>query len=310
MSSVSRMRRRLSAVALSVATVVALLVVPLGSIASAASTACPPGEGPASCGLDISAPDTVVTFQTFTVQVSITTFVGEGVGPTLPSSDLCSPARVTLNVYKSDGEGGWNLPTSYTANASASVATFNISVSDDNYYKLTASAPTTATCSYDSNEAFFTAVFIPQTQPISPCPDNVVCTQVYNGLSTAATLFSDNGMFTDVGFGDATPGMTTACGGGALETKGVLTFNNTTSSGPKTVIFALAPNLVTKGIGLFNVCWSGPRADGTPFTGLLSACGKNATGPCVLFKKSNQKNVGFFGVLAPPGANDPSGYMK
>ena len=42
------------------------------------------------------------------------------------------------------------------------------------------------------------------------------------------------------------------------------------------------------------------------FTGLLPACGKNATGPCVLFKKSNQHNVGFFGVLAP-GTFDPAG---
>ena len=198
MSSVPRVRRRLSAVLLSIATVVALLIVPLGSIASAASTACPIFEGPAQCNLVITAPETVVTYQTFTVQVAITS----GEGGTLPSSDLCSPAKVTLNVLKDTGEG-FSFLTSYTANASASVATFNISVTDDNSYELTASAPATATCSYSSNAKFFTAVFIPQTQPIAPCPDNVVCTQIWNGSSTAATLFSETGTFASVTFGEA-----------------------------------------------------------------------------------------------------------
>ena len=163
---------------------------------------------------------------------------------------------------------------------------------------------------YEPDERQITAVTIPDTQPIAPCPDNTVCRQIASGGGTAATLISDDGEFTGVAFGGAVTEMRNACGGDPLESNGVLTFHNITASGPKTIIFALASNLVNKGIGLFNVCWSGALADGTPFTGLLSACGKNATGPCVLFKKSNQKNVGFFGVLAPPGTFDPSGYAK
>jgi hypothetical protein len=277
--------------------------------AAAASSACPTFEsGPAQCNLVITAPETVMTYQTFTVQVAI--FSGGEGNAILPSSDPCSPAKVTLDVSRSNGEESFILVASYTANASASIATFNISVADDNFYELRASAPSTATCSYNEDVEFFTAVFIPQTQPIAPCPDNVVCTQVWNGSSTAATLFSDDGAFTGVAFDGATTEETIACGGGPLDSNGVLNFHNTTSSGPKTIIFALASNLVTKGIGQFTVCWDGFLANGTPFTGLLPACGKGATGPCVLFKKSNQKNVGFFGVLAPPGTFDPRGYAK
>ncbi len=309
MLTVLRVRRGMSAAAVSLA-LAATVFIPIGGIANAASasSACPIFEsGPAECNLVITAPDTVMTFQTFTVQVAITS--GGEENTILPSSDPCSPTRVTLDVFEQNGEG-FSLLASYTAKASKSIATFNISVTDANLYELMASAPSTATCSYNSDERDFTAVFIPQTQPIAPCPDNVECTQVWNGSSTAATLFSDDGTFTDVGFGPAIPAMTTACGGPPLDSNGVLTFHNVTASGPKTIIFALASNLVNKGIGQFTVCWSGSLANGTPFTGLLPACGKNATGPCVLFKKSGQHNVGFFGVLAPPGTFDPSGYAK
>jgi len=304
MLTVPRVRRDISAALVGLA-LVATVLNPIGGVASAASTACQLGEGPYQCSLAITAPDTVVTFQTFTVQVAVTSG-GEG-NAILPSSDPCSPVKVTLNVY----EGGEVLVASYTANSSASVATFNISVTTASYYSLSASAPSTAMCSSsDGDGSSFTAVFIPQAQPIAPCPDNVVCTQVWNGSSTAATLFADDGSFT-ASFGPAISGMTTACGGAPLDTtNGVLTFTNPTATSWKTIIFALAPNLVTKGIGLFNVCWSGALLNGTPFIGLLPACGKNPTGPCVLFKKSNQNNVGFFGVLAPPGTFDPSGYAK
>ena len=319
MHTVSRVRRGMSAAAVSLA-LVATVLIPIGGVASAATatSACFTSEGPAQCNLVISAPDTVMTFQTFTVQVAITSG-GEG-NTILPSSDPCSPAKVTLDVSMDNGEDGWIPVASYTANASASVATFNISVTDDNSYKLDASAPTTATCRYNPDEEFFTAVFIPQTQPIAPCPDNVVCTQVWNKSSTAATLFADTGAFT-AEFGPAISAMTDACGGPPLDypplhpDNGVLTFDSTAIT-PKTIVFALDSSLVKKGIGLFNVCWSSPDAfvplgGGAPVNnGLLPACGKNATGPCVLFKKSNQKNVGFFGVLAPPGTNDPRAYAK
>ncbi len=77
---------------------------------------------------------------------------------------------------------------------------------------------------------------------------------------------------------------------------------------------ALKASLVTKGIGQFTICWSGttpfvPLGGGALVTsGLLPACTKGATGPCVLFKKANQYNVAFFGILAPE--NDPKVYPK
>ncbi len=302
MVSVPRVRRSLVA-ALGSLALAATVLIPIGGVASAAtaSSACPTFEsGPAECNLFITAPDTVLTFQTFTVQVAVV----PGEGSPLANSDPCAPVKVTLSV--SLGEA---TPTTYMATASAGIATFNISVPLDGLYDLQATAPSTATCSYSDGSGNFTAVFIPQTQPIAPCPDFVSCLQTFDLTGSAATLFADTGQFT-AQFG---PGTLSGCGGGPLEANGMLTFSYSGTS-TKTIVFALASSLVTKGIGLFNICWSSPTAfvplgGGAPVnSGLLPACGKNATGPCVLFKKSNQNNVGFFGVLAPPG--DPAAYPR
>ena len=145
----------------------------------------------------------------------------------------------------------------------------------------------------------------------------MTCVQTSSGTGSAATLIADTGTFTDVAF----EGFTTGAGcetSGPADPNGVLTFGYT-GSDPKTIVLALSSELVTKGIAQFNICWRSTnpftQLGGTPapvvgglFTGYLPACKKNDAGPCVLFKKSNQHNVAFFGILAPP--SDPKTYPK
>ncbi len=84
MHTVSRVRRGMSAAAVTLA-LAATVLIPIGGIANAASasSAClayvgeGEGEGPAECNLVITAPDTVMTFQTFSVQVAIIAVVKE-----------------------------------------------------------------------------------------------------------------------------------------------------------------------------------------------------------------------------------------
>ena len=96
------------------------------------------------------------------------------------------------------------------------------------------------------------------------------------------------------------------------DTNGVLTFNLLGTLASKTVIFALSSDLITHGIGQYNICWMSthpfiPLGGGTPVNvGLLPNCKNSDIGPCVLFRTSGQHNVGFFGILAPPG--DPQAY--
>jgi hypothetical protein len=108
------------------------------------------------------------------------------------------------------------------------------------------------------------------------------------------------------------------CGdAGPADPNGVLTFDLTPGGVSKTVILALRPDRVTKGIGLYNICWRSVNAftqlGGTPaplvagmFTAYLPSCKNNDVGPCTLFKMSDQHNAAFFGILAPPG--DPLVY--
>jgi hypothetical protein len=299
----------------------ATVLIPIAGVASAAttSTTCPPGEGSTPvCFLVISGPESVVTGVPFTVQVLVTTD-----GTTVAKSDPCaSKVAVTLDV--NPGFDGGTLSGSFTANASAGIATFTLTIpagpASDGPYDLFAHvgggdlAPASGCGSYfyEPDSRTIMAVTIPASQPIAPCPDNTSCTQTTNGGFSAATLIAEEGApFTDVGW--VVPDSTN-CGTGSPadpSTNSMLHFLNTTAQNPKTIIFALAAQYVTKGVGLFNICWHGPGdASGTPFNGLLPACGKNATGPCVLFKKSNQGNVAFVGVLAPAFPGDPSGYMK
>ena len=295
-------------------TLLAVAIPPIAGAASASSI-CPLGEVDPVCNLVITAPETVLTFQTFTVQVA----VSAGEGGVVPNTDACAKATVSLEVSE-DGP----YFKAYTASTSLGIATFNISVPEGGFYDLRAyvlsaatAALTAPNCGYNEGSGNFTAVFIPATQPLAPCPDNVfTCLQVWSSTGTAATLFADTGAFVAsfVPF-IAAEGCDTT---GPVDPNGVLNFTYDGTS-PKTIVFALDALQITKGIGLYNVCWrstnpftqlggtAAPSVGGL-FTGYLPNCKKVDVGPCVLFRKSNQFNVGFFGVLAPP--SDPKGYVR
>ena len=293
----------------------AFAILPFSSVANAASskTVCEPNEGGNYCHLEISAPESVPAGQPFTVKVAVMTGFEDGV---VAKSDFCaSKVQVTLDVLVGETD------TFYFAKASGGIATFIISVPSAGSYSLDAHVDlgeaSTDSCGnhYIDGFAEFTAVDVQAGQPIAPCPPDVVCTQVTNngaGGGSAATLFADNGEFSDVFFVPLLAGEAEACGiVPADPINPVLSFTYLGSS-TKTIVFALSPNLVTKGIGRYNVCWT----SSTPFTplgggpqvttGLLPDCSKNATGPCVLFRTSTQYNGAFIGVSAP--ASDPRGF--
>jgi hypothetical protein len=302
-------RHRLLSALLTFVSLIVVTMLPIG-VATAASTDCTTifGEGgPVSeCFLDISAPQSVVTGQPFTVHVAVTTDESRTV---VAKSDPCS--RVAVTLFVSDGEEN---TVTYVANTSGGIATFNIVVTTSGFHTLDATASKPG-CFYVDDSATFEAVNVAAGQPIAPCPDNVSCTQVTSGSGSAATLFADSGTFS-ASFGAFIAAQ--GCGdAGPLDPNGVLTFNLSPGGVSKTVILALRSDLVTKGIGQYKICWRSLNAftqlDGTPapfvagmFTGYLPSCKKNDVGPCLLFKTSGQHNVAFFGILAPPG--DPQAY--
>jgi hypothetical protein len=301
-------RHRLLAALLTFVSLIVVAMLPIG-VASAASpsTSCPtvsPEEGTpfSNCILAISAPESVATGRVFTVQVAVTTD-----GSTVAKSDPC--AKVDVSLFVTDGDGS----ATYVTKTSGGIATFNVVVTNSGTHTLTATATNTSSCHYVSDLVTVEAVDIPADQPIAPCPDNVSCTQTTSNTGSAATLFADTGSFTASFAALVGPG----CGdGGPADPNGVLTF---TYAGvdSKTIIFALRSDRVTKGIGLYNICWRSSNEftqlggtpapfDGSFFTGFLPDCKKDDTGPCVLFKTSGQHHVAFFGILAPPG--DPQAY--
>lgn len=334
MPSIPRGRRVAAAIA-SLALAASVLI-PVGGVASAASTStmCPPGDGGPYCELLISAPESVVTGTPFTVQVSLGywTRVTESDGFfTVATSDPCAKVPVTLSVY---GRGENAFSYSSQSTAAAGVATFQVTIPYgllyDGLYDVYADgpgetlAPSTTGCgsySYWSDYKQLTAVFVPQDQPIAPCPDNTVCVQTTSGGGSAATLFSIDGNWDIAQFvpQSAVPLdpnnvlMGSVCPIQAgQDPNGTLLFSNTGASADKTIVLALKSQMVTQGIGQFRICWSGatlftPLGGGPQvYTGDLPACSKSVPAPCVLFKKSNKLNTGFFGVLAPFGENDPA----
>ena len=112
------------------------------------------------------------------------------------------------------------------------------------------------------------------------------------------------------------------CGSPVDQGEGVLGFD-LNAEVPKTIVFSLEPDLVTKGVSSYNVCWSSldtfttrsgdpavlDSADTTAtyYTGTLPDCKSGDEGPCVAFRKSNKYNALFIGVIAPP--LDPKGYV-
>jgi hypothetical protein len=310
-------RHRLLAALLTFFVLIVGAMLPIRGIVSAASAAtnCPNGEGGPFCILVISAPESVPAGQVFTVQVAVTTD-----GTIVAKSDPCA-SKVLVRLELDGVSEGPFFISSQSINAKAGIATFNVSVQNPGRYELIASAgvvgdapPTTSNCGnyfYQSDTANFMAVDVAAGQPIAPCPDNVSCFQTTSGTGSAATLFADSvGSFT-AAFGALVAGE--GCGNlSPADTNGVLTFNLTDATASKTVIFALSSDLITNGIGRYNICWKSaipftPLGGGPQVTtGLLPNCQNSDVGPCVLFRTSGQHNVGFFGILAPPG--DPQAY--
>jgi hypothetical protein len=322
-------RRRLLAAILAAISIAAIAVPPIGGIAGAATgnppaaqdaalaapsaspppTVCPDnGEGDFFCQLVISAPESVLTSTLFTVQVRVTTD-----GVTLAKTDPCG-ATVVVSLGLTEGVEG--PVTTYTAAAKAGLATFSLMVGTDNFYSLRAfvEVPEAGPCAdytFAESNADFASITVPADLPIAPCPDNVSCSQAFNGAGTAATLIAEEGLFTGVEFETFSAG--SWCGIAPAEpTNSVLSFGYSGSS-PKTIVLALARQFVTIGIAQFKICWRQPTSfivlgggQSTPgldglHTGYLPDCKRGDLGPCVLFKKSNQLNTGFFGILAPPG---------
>ena len=318
MPSVPRVRRRLSAVLASLALVAAVLI-PIGGVASAAGPTCPTSGDLGSCYISISVPDSVLTNQPFAVQV--TAYADDGYS-TVASGDACASAQVYLGWVEGDNNV-YSAPVPMVAG----IATFSLTVTQATNYNLYAyflvaasdQCSTITGTNISGDGVSFTAVYLPPDQPIAPCPDGVVCAQTVSGTGSAATLFADTGTFSAVHFELFAAG--TGCEvSGPADPNGVLSFDYSGDSS-KTIVLALSSKLVTKGIGLYNICWESinpfTQLGGTqaPFVaaadmyvGYLPACKKDDAGPCVLFKKSNKLNTGFFGIFAPPG--DPKVYPK
>jgi hypothetical protein len=306
-------RRRLLAALLASLSLMAVAIPQIVGVASAATASftCPAPEG--GFQLCISAPESVLTNTPFTVQVGVTTD-----GKTAVNNDPCaSKVGVTLEIPQ---EG----PPLYsqTANAAAGIATFNVTIPNDAFYQFHAFVGEGVCGGTIFDDWFgFTSVTVPDGEALAPCPDNVKCVQVIGGSGTNATLIGNAGTsftplfagvtdyFSTFAASDFPPG----CGPDPNPTnRDVLGYTHQ-DGGPQTIIFALSSALVTKGIGLFNVCWNSATpftqlGGGSGTTGLLPDCKKLDVGPCVLFRKSNKGNVGFFGVLVPEG--DPKGTLR
>src|SRR5438552_17758944 len=167
-------RHRLLAALLTFLSLIVVAILPIG-VASAASpsTTCPSDP---FCILVISAPESVVAGQVFTVQVAVTTD-----GFTVAKSDPCaSKVLVTLDVdgpsTTTEGPPVFPFLSTQSVNAKAGIATFSVSVASPGSYQLVASAgvggdaPTTSNCSnyfYQSDTANFMAVDVAAGQPIA-----------------------------------------------------------------------------------------------------------------------------------------------
>lgn len=317
---------------LALLSLIAAAILPMGSVASAA-TACPSGGEGNNCFLVISAPDSVAIGPSFTVQVGLWVF-GEPNHP-IRRSDSCSRVAVSLDLWYDNGDGSVIIG-SFSANARRGTARFSVSVplgsQSGKHYFWHAYVNSDGACGFNDADypvdTDFTAVFLAPGQPIAPCPDTGVCVQTTNndqGGGSAATLSADTGSFPSAFFEQYDGN---GCGAPTDPIYGVLNFSYVGTS-EKLIVFALAPYLITQGIGHYGVCWESPN----PFTvagggaavfnsttnlyvGYLPKCGddgeeededEGVSQPCVLFKKSTEDNGGFFGVLAP--SSDPKGYV-
>jgi len=333
---------------------IAAAILPFGSVASAQSpTLCQSNEF-FNCTLGISAPESVPVGEPFTVSVTLLQYGncdGNCTIP-LPKSDFCaSKTVVSLNVYQGEGPG-----TTYSSKVKAGVARFNVSVPAGGHWSLdayVAHGEGNPNCGYfDDGNAELMAVVIPVGQPIAPCPDNLTCVQTASGTGSAATLIADEGTTFTPLFGDnyfssfAESGLAppssdfssfaasalsrraNGCDTPADPDGGVLGFLHE-GGGSKTIVFALRSDLVTKGIGRYNICWQsdlqfkqrdgtlapldgtstcGPTLDHQDqpcYRGILPNCKKKDPaknpGPCVLFRSRGQHNIGYVDDDDGPG---------
>ena len=289
-------RHSLLATLLAFLSLIAVAILP--SVASAAPATCPNNDG-IECILVISAPDSVPsTGEPFTVKVAVTTD-----GKTVAKGDACaSTVHVDLLVWTYNG-ALYAGPTLLGADASNGIATFTFPVplipaGSVLFLEALASVPEVGDCSnydYQSDD-----LYVGQT--LFPCPDNVAeCVQAISGGGSAATLFAETGSFVA-----AFQGGDVCSDGGPADPNGVLSFAYTGGNGVsvKTIVLALSPALVTKGIGQYKICYESP----TFGPGYLAACSKSVGPPCVLFQTSTQHNGAFFGIQVPPG--DPFLYPR
>jgi hypothetical protein len=325
MSHVPIGRRAMTAV-LSSMLLMAAVCIPLVGIAVAATPPnnCEPFAGDSevtgsTCWLDIAAPSSVRTGVAFTVQVRVTKDESREV---VANTDPCgSKAAITLSLF-AVGDGT-EFVSDQTANASAGIATFSLTIDDSGEYELVAEGPggevsaaATADCdntSYIFDEAPLMAVDIPADSPIAPCPPDTNCVQATSDSGTQATLIADEGTVWEPRQGSDFFGPTIPSGnctsGVPIDPNGVLGFELDGLTETKVIILALDMSLVDKGIGQFNVCWNQPTefltlTGSTAMTGDLPNCkGRDQVAPCVLSRTSGQNNVGFFSVLAD--ADDP-----
>jgi hypothetical protein len=316
------MRRNiaLAAAAALVASLVAVSAIP--AAASTPSTTCQTGDGIPFCVLVIAAPSSVRTGSAFTVQVLVTTD-----GTVNAKSDPCgSKVAVTLEVSGEPLDG----PLSFTALASAGIATFSLTLQDLGSYDLFASGPqlpdaaaaTSTSCQtyhYEPDSTSLLAVSIPLDQPVAPCPPDTNCVQATSGSGTQATLIAEPGStWTPKFSGDTYFGSVTqsghACASGPIDSNGVLGFTLLNTSQTGVIVLALDTTQVTKGIGLFNVCWHQQTyftsvSGALVTTGDLPNCrGRDQVAPCVLSRTSGQHNVAFLSILTPAGDPDPFAY--
>jgi hypothetical protein len=237
--------------------------------------------------LEIRAPDYVTVGQAFTVRVLITDdgLVTEGCASRVP---------VTLRAVT---EG----PTrEYTARARAGIARFRATLPEAGFWNLTADV-LDGTCEAIFQRASHQLTALPRGLSIPPCPPGMTCEQTWNHSYTAARLTAPAGTFTTA-WDDYDSSLD--CGKEPLDpNNGVLVFDLDDDQVSKKIIFALAPQIVKKGIGRLRVCWN--SGDGARW---LPPCKKGDLGPCVLFKRSTKHNAALVGVLAPPG--DPRGYAR
>jgi hypothetical protein len=316
--------RRAVSVALSSMLLMSLMVIPLTSVAVAASeeTMCEGSEGFFTCWLDIRSPSSVVAGTTFTVQVAVTT---DETMSTVAKSDPCgSKAEITLDIFGPDESFG-----SMTTNASAGIASFSLNLSTPGEYELFASGPgeVSVASTVDCDNYFYvgdefgplTVVNIPANAAIAPCPPDTSCVQTTSGSGTQATLIASEGSDWSPKGADyfGQPIVGAQCGTTTPnDPNGILGYELATFDGTRTGVIILALDPRDKGVGQFNLCWTQtvpftPLGGGAPvLTGDLPNCRqRDQVAPCVVARTAGQGgNVAFLTILGTANLIDPKVY--